>query len=42
MVDMETCSWCLEEVPDRTLVMMPDGARVCRECKRQSDESREQ
>lgn len=32
--DLETCSWCTAEVPDRTLSEQPDGARICRDCKR--------
>jgi hypothetical protein len=32
-VDMETCSWCLDEVPDSTLRERPDGARICRRCR---------
>ena len=34
MEDMETCSWCVDEVPDKTLKEHADGARVCRECQR--------
>lgn len=30
--DMETCSWCTDEVPDATLVEQPDGARICKAC----------
>lgn len=32
MEDLETCSWCTDEVPDRTLREAPDGARVCKSC----------
>lgn len=32
MSDMETCSWCLIEVPDAHLVEQPDGARICEVC----------
>jgi hypothetical protein len=32
MADLETCSWCTEEVEDRTLTEIPDGARICIEC----------
>lgn len=32
MGEMETCSWCTAEVPDRTLRETDDGARICREC----------
>jgi hypothetical protein len=35
MVDLETCSWCLTEVPDSTLREIADGARLCRECWRE-------
>lgn len=30
--DLETCSWCSDEVPDRSLRTTPDGARVCPHC----------
>ncbi len=33
MTDMETCSWCTDEVPDSTLKEQPDGARLCRACQ---------
>lgn len=32
MPDLETCSWCCNEVPDRSLREQPDGARVCPPC----------
>lgn len=32
-MDLETCSWCCQEVEDRTLRVSPDGARVCRDCR---------
>lgn len=31
-LDLETCSWCPEEVPDAELVDADDGARICRDC----------
>lgn len=34
MTDMETCSWCTDEVPDATLAEQEDGARLCRGCVR--------
>lgn len=30
--DLETCSWCTDEVPDEELIEQPDGARVCQSC----------
>lgn len=36
--DPETCSWCLTEVEDSTLVEQPDGARVCEECAPEEEE----
>lgn len=30
--DMETCSWCTDEVPDSSLREQKDGARVCKNC----------
>lgn len=38
LIDPETCSWCTEEVEDKTLRMTDDGARICRDC-RQSPEA---
>lgn len=32
-VDLETCSWCLTEVPDSSLTEQPDGARICLVCE---------
>jgi len=36
MLDIETCSWCVEEVPfaelDKEENQMPDGALVCDKC----------
>jgi hypothetical protein len=37
--DTETCSWCLEEVPDAELVEQPDGARICNECQKTVEHS---
>lgn len=31
-LDLETCSWCTVEVPDRTLTDT-DSGRICRECR---------
>lgn len=33
--ELETCSWCVEEVPDSQLRETPDsqGARLCRDCR---------
>lgn len=31
--DLETCSWCTDEVHARTLREAPDGALVCKECQ---------
>ncbi len=33
-MDTETCSWCCDEVLYTSLVEAPDGAMVCRTCKR--------
>lgn len=30
--DRETCSWCVDEVPDVSLTTIVDGARLCRSC----------
>lgn len=37
-MDMETCSWCTTEVRFSSLVETPDGALVCRRCRREAQE----
>lgn len=32
MNDLETCSWCTDEVPDASLRETEDGARICKPC----------
>lgn len=39
MTDLETCSWCTDEVPYSSLREAPDGALLCRECKAASDDA---
>ena len=36
--DMETCSWCTQEVRDAELVEQPDGARICPDCAKEAEE----
>lgn len=33
-MDMETCSWCTDEVPYTSLKEAKDGALICRPCRR--------
>lgn len=37
--DMETCSQCLDEVPDATLTDLASGERVCQHCMKAVDPS---